>query len=295
MTRYARPLLAAVLGLAIAGCSADAPAPEPEQAGLTETSRAAVTDYARLLMVDHNPEEAFGKYYADLLIQHDPMIADGGKGDAEFLRQRREADPGKYDNEDQYVTVVHTIMADGDLVGLISHVFTSPSDPGRRFVDIWRMENGEFAEHWDVIQPIDDAARAGVGCGIGGTYEAAKAAGDTVVSPTCGLPDLSADTQANRALAVAAFEGAAASAGAKVERVLADGDLVLIHSRVTSASDPRGVARADLYRLRGGSVADHWEVTQPIPEFSASGRSMTGAADDPLEPGRVRRAPRPGE
>jgi predicted SnoaL-like aldol condensation-catalyzing enzyme len=74
-----------------------------------------------------------------------------------------------------------------------------------------------------------------------------------------------------------------------IARVIADGDLVLVHRRVTSDSDPRGTAYADLFRVRDGKVIEHWDVVQPIPDFSVSGRSMV---DGPLEPGRYKGGPR---
>jgi predicted SnoaL-like aldol condensation-catalyzing enzyme len=66
-------------------------------------------------------------------------------------------------------------------------------------------------------------------------------------------------------------------------RMIADGDLVLIHRRVTTKADPRGVAYADLYRVRDGKIVEYWDVIQPIPSFSVAGHSMV---DGPLEPGR---------
>lgn len=162
--------------------------------------RAAITDYARLLFIERKPSEAFAKYYAPDLIQHDPWIADGSGGDDDFLEERRKENPDEYLPTDQFVTVVHNIFADGDYVAIKSHVFTSPQDPGRVFVDIWRMENGKFAEHWDVIEEINDETRPHIGCGQGGIYDEAKALGDTVANPVCGSPDPSADTEANRQL-----------------------------------------------------------------------------------------------
>lgn len=67
-------------------------------------------------------------------------------------------------------------------------------------------------------------------------------------------------------------------------RVIADGDLVLVHRRVTTRTDPRGVAHADLYRVRGGKIVEYWDAIQPIPPFSVAGHSMV---DGPLEPGRT--------
>jgi predicted SnoaL-like aldol condensation-catalyzing enzyme len=73
-------------------------------------------------------------------------------------------------------------------------------------------------------------------------------------------------------------------------RIIADGNFVLTHSRVTTGSDPRGVARVDLYRVRSGKIVEHWDVVQPIPAFSVAGHSMV---DGPLEPGRT--VGRPGD
>src|SRR5690606_13793223 len=70
----------------------------------------------------------------------------------------------------------------------------------RVFLDMWRIENGKFAEHWDVIQPVgsEPGALDAIACGKGATYAAAKAAGNTAESPTCGQPDPTADKEANR-------------------------------------------------------------------------------------------------
>ena len=318
------------LGLATATCPAAAEGPADRSAA----ARQAITDYARLLMVESRADAAFGKYFAPGLIQHNPLIGDGHKGDAEFLEMRRKAEPDKYDALEKYVPVVHTIMADGNLVALMSHVFTNPADKGRVFVDIWRFEGGQFVEHWDVIQPIEEAVPnpAPVGCGVGTTYAAAVAARDTVAHPACSAPDRKADGEVSRKLvmtyldmgqqpgrlveAVETFvspalvqhsrrippgrqglidymsaRAAARSADQRTSymaRVLADGDLVLVHRRVTSRSDPRGTAYADLFRVRDGKVVEHWDVVQPIPEFSVSGRSMV---DGLLEPGRHKGGP----
>jgi predicted SnoaL-like aldol condensation-catalyzing enzyme len=67
-------------------------------------------------------------------------------------------------------------------------------------------------------------------------------------------------------------------------RIIADGDLVLTHRRVTTKADRRGVAHADLYRVREGKIVEYWDVVQPIPSFSVAGHSMVNG---PLEPGRT--------
>ena len=321
----------------LAACAALLAGVGRAQPAQTGTSRAAITDYARLLMAEHRPADAFRTYYAPDQIQHDPWIGDGNGGDEAFLEARRKADPARYDATEHYVSVIHNILADGDLVALKSHVFTSPDDPGRVFIDIWRVRDGRFVEHWDVIQPIaaERANDGTIGCGKGVTYAQATALGALVDAPACGAPDRTVDSEASRALVLAylamgqepgrleeairtflaedfvqhsahipprrqglldymlprAAARQADNRRSHIARVLADGDLVLVHRRVTRDSDPRGTAYADLFRVRDGKVAEHWDVIQPIPEFSVSGRSMV---DGPLEPGRYKGQPRDG-
>jgi len=299
-----------------------------------ERARAAIVDYCRLLKVEHKPFEAFGKYFAPDLIQHDPWIGDGNGGDEEYLEGRRDDEPEEYSATDEYVSVTHNVMADADHVVVKSHVFVGPRDEGRVFIDIWRIENGMFIEHWDIIEPIDQTHF----CGLtqGRTREEALAMGETLSNPIYGNPDPSYDSAESERIVLEymrmgqepgrlvealqtyladdfvqhcgrippgkqgaidylsskAEERAKDNRTSHFERVVADGDLVVVHRRVTSDSDPRGTVFADMFRVRNGQVKEHWDVVQPIPEFSVSGRSMTGGPDSPLEPGRYHGAPR---
>jgi len=154
----------------------------------TESSRACITDYARLLITERDPLKAFARYFSPGLIQHDPDIGDGHHGDEEFLEARRLGDPDAFLPTDRYATIMHSILADGDLVCLKSHVFISHDDPGRVFVDIWRIEEGRFAEHWSAIETIPARSPNPVPmwCGVGADYADALAAGDTVSAPVMG-------------------------------------------------------------------------------------------------------------
>ncbi|HTY94137.1 MAG TPA: nuclear transport factor 2 family protein [Steroidobacteraceae bacterium] len=86
-----------------------------------------------------------------------------------------------------------------------------------------------------------------------------------------------------------AYIGARAASGGNqgrvstIARIIADGNLVLVHRRVTTPDNPRGIAYADLFRVRNGQVVEHWDVIQPIPPNSVAGRSMVMG---PLEPDR---------
>lgn len=61
----------------------------------------------------------------------------------------------------------------------------------------------------------------------------------------------------------------------EIKRVFADGDHVILHSHWHGLSDnPRGEAVADIFRLEGGKVVEHWDVIQTIPEKSANANTM---------------------
>jgi predicted SnoaL-like aldol condensation-catalyzing enzyme len=56
-----------------------------------------------------------------------------------------------------------------------------------------------------------------------------------------------------------------------VHRVIAEGDLVAVHSNYKTFN----MAIVDIFRLNDdGKIIEHWDVTQPIPETTASGNDM---------------------
>ena len=60
-----------------------------------------------------------------------------------------------------------------------------------------------------------------------------------------------------------------------VKHMLADGDMVFVHSQVsaTPASEMSGQNRYDFYRLDHGWIVEHWVVQGPAPTSSANGNS----------------------
>jgi predicted SnoaL-like aldol condensation-catalyzing enzyme len=59
-----------------------------------------------------------------------------------------------------------------------------------------------------------------------------------------------------------------------IKRVIADGDLVAVHSHGTFAPNDRGIAVVDILRVQGCKVMEHWDVVQSVPEKSANTNTM---------------------
>ena len=59
-----------------------------------------------------------------------------------------------------------------------------------------------------------------------------------------------------------------------IARIIADGNLVAVHSHGVFAAGERGLAIVDILRVEGCKVMEHWDVVQPVPEKSANTNGM---------------------
>jgi predicted SnoaL-like aldol condensation-catalyzing enzyme len=64
------------------------------------------------------------------------------------------------------------------------------------------------------------------------------------------------------------------NARSEIKRVLADGDMVILHVHAIREPGERGVAIVDIFRLENGKIVEHWDVVQPIPEKAANSNGM---------------------
>ncbi|MEZ5744783.1 MAG: nuclear transport factor 2 family protein [Sphingomonadaceae bacterium] len=86
-------------------------------------------------------------YIAANYIQHSSLAEPGVAALKAWLDARRE------DSPDAKQTI-HRMFADGDHVIVHIELHRWKDDPGMAVVDIFRLENGLIAEHWDVLQDI---------------------------------------------------------------------------------------------------------------------------------------------
>ena len=64
------------------------------------------------------------------------------------------------------------------------------------------------------------------------------------------------------------------NARSEIKRVLADGDMVILHVHGVREPGERGVAIVDIFRLENGKIVEHWDVVQEIPEKAANSNGM---------------------
>ena len=59
-----------------------------------------------------------------------------------------------------------------------------------------------------------------------------------------------------------------------IKRVVAEGDLVVLHVHSTRGDNTPGRAIVDIFRVEKGKVVEHWDVIQDIPEKAANSNGM---------------------
>jgi len=80
-------------------------------------------------------------------IQHNPMARTGAEGLKAFLVWARSISPSAEHH-------VKRVFVDGNFVIAHVHVVVRPGELGSAVIDIFRIEDGLIAEHWDVAQQL---------------------------------------------------------------------------------------------------------------------------------------------
>lgn len=91
---------------------------------------------------------AVEEYMSSHFIQHNPTIADGPDGVKTLVKMLASQGVPK-----QKITFKH-VIAEGDIV--ILHSRYEMAGKEMRFIDIYRVEKGKIAEHWDAMMQMPE-------------------------------------------------------------------------------------------------------------------------------------------
>ncbi len=112
----------------------------------TEANKTLVKNFLEDILINGQMDK-IGKYFdGDKYIQHNPQIADGLSGLGHALEYM--ASQGLVMKFDK----VHKVLGEGNFVLAVNE--GSFGGEPTSFYDLFRIENGKIAEHWDVIEPI---------------------------------------------------------------------------------------------------------------------------------------------
>ncbi len=63
-------------------------------------------------------------------------------------------------------------------------------------------------------------------------------------------------------------------ASTEIKRIIAEGDLVVVHAHSRDNPKDPGVAAIDIFRLENGKIVEHWDAVQPVEAKPANSNTM---------------------
>jgi predicted SnoaL-like aldol condensation-catalyzing enzyme len=114
----------------------------------TEANKALVRAFVDDVLVHGRVDRLAGYFDGDRYVQHNPHIGDNLSGLAAALEaMAAKGITMKYDR-------IHKVLGEGNFVLVVSE--GSFAGAATSFYDLFRVENGKIAEHWDTIEAIPD-------------------------------------------------------------------------------------------------------------------------------------------
>lgn len=227
-------------------------------------------------------------------IQHNPLAPDGPEAMKAFGGIWKAQYP-------EAVYLNKRAISSGDMAVLHTHVITVPGTPGLAVFDIFRFQDGKIAEHWDILQPVEGDDPVSVFATLSDprtddpgqrwlTGQHAHVVTDYVSRVLVGknLTDIgrlvSDDyhehglhiPQCGDTLEIDLHNYFTQHPHLQItpKRVIAEGDLVAVHSHYQHAPDDRGWSVVDLFRVRDLKIVEHWSAAQEVPESAANDNTM---------------------
>lgn len=116
----------------------------------TEANKALVRTFVDDILVHGRMEKLASYYDGDNYIQHNPGIGDGLSGLGRALGEMAKAGiTMKYDQ-------IHKVLGEGNFVLVVSE--GNFAGKHASFFDLFRVQDGKIAEHWDTIETIPPRA-----------------------------------------------------------------------------------------------------------------------------------------
>lgn len=236
-------------------------------------------------------EEKVKTYFREDYIQHNPHVPTGLDPVLGILPELKKMGT-TYQN--------HRLLEDGEFI-IMHNTYSNADMFGAKDVvtfDIWRMQDGQVAEHWDAIAPIVTETASGRS-----QFDGPKTIED--IDKTKANKELIANFMAdvffgkapekistyisseqydqhntmvkdgldglNEALEYLASQNNMFEYN-KVHRILGEGNFVLAQSEGRWNGKPQ--AFYDLFRIKNNQIVEHWDIIQEIPEEMAHSNGM---------------------
>jgi predicted SnoaL-like aldol condensation-catalyzing enzyme len=134
------------------------PTAAPDQAALLQSTDPKLAANKKLVfdmwraIIQGGHTELASRYFTESYIQHNPNVATGRDAMVAYMKGTRPVRP----IAPTITFPVIAMMAEGDLVMVATVSYApDPENPGHKYAgthfDMFRIENGKIAEHWDSV------------------------------------------------------------------------------------------------------------------------------------------------
>ncbi|MEM1139092.1 MAG: nuclear transport factor 2 family protein [Pseudomonadota bacterium] len=235
--------------------------------------------------LNHDPEAARQLVTPDY-IQHNPQVPTGAEGLMGLI---------PIVEQSGMTVTTHRVITEGNYV-VLHNTFDNAEAfgaPSLAAFDVFRVEDGLVAEHWDNLQPIPETTVSGRGMTDGPTEITDRdrtrenkelvvgfvkdVLGGAAPENVTNYMDPEVYMQHNPQIAdgldglMAAIEAFAAQGQVitkfEPQIVVAEGNFVFVASDAVMGGEPW--AFFDLWRVEDGKIVEHWDVVAPIPDEMA--------------------------
>ena len=270
----------------LSSCQLPDDASSPEQISVEEQNKKTVLNFYRDL-IGRRDESLVDQYITDSYIQHNPMVKTGKAGFLETLEFLKQMPPA-----DTSANPILRILAESNLVAL--HLDVSVGGTKKAVFDIFRIEDGKLAEHWDAIEDQPENTASGLSMTGGSTeianqekkdenkrtvtkfYEIIWTQRDISQLPALVHTDIIQHTPEIEAgidgLRTYFDDAASGFKLINVHRVIGEGNFVLAQLEIEANGET--YAYYDLHRLDSDKIAEQWRVKQKVPTTMAHENGM---------------------
>ena len=110
------------------------------------TNKEVITNFYKEFFNEHIVESAT-KYVREDYIQHNPGVEQGRAGLMEAFAE-------KFKEHPEFALQIKFMIEEDNMVAVYLKNVDEQGNTRCRVVDIYRLEDGKLAEHWDVLQPV---------------------------------------------------------------------------------------------------------------------------------------------
>ena len=211
-------------------------------------------------------------YVSDKYLQHSPMVKDGKEGLIQMLNIMK-----TLPKAGEGPSPIVRIIGEKDLV--VVHLELTLMGKNLAIMDLFRVENGKLAEHWDVMQEIEEKPIAGDGSEKVGSLSPKEVEKNrelvdryfTEMEENPGFAGKSLYSE-KCIFHYHPFNDHSLPGIIKVHRVVAEGEFVFVQAKGDKAG--KQYVFNFIQRIQAGKVVEEWMIRQEIPTVMAHSNGM---------------------